>query len=449
MSLQAEQSIIGCLLLEESNIAEVAQILSPEMFTDGFLGKAYYELKNGYENNLDIDTVVLQQKLADTIRSPQQVGIELAELVSGTYRIESIKTYADIVIRDYRARKASEIITRINITGETVNQDIRDITDSLSALLSDNRSDEMTVPEVAEKYKDDYFKDDERPRIQIGLKKIDEEIGLSGGDIMAIGARPKTGKSALAMQIAIYLDSIGVKVGYFNLEMTKKQMFERLVSAMGEIDLNRIRYATRYLNGEEEKYQRSIKKLCGMKNLTIYSGSKRVSDIRSDIHGKDYEVIIIDYLQLLKPDGKRGANRYAEVGDISRGMKAIAMDFNIPVIILSQLNRTSETMKDKEPSAADFRESGDIEQDVSIALLLWSPEKDNDTKRMLKIELNRQGKRCREELYFDGAHMSFYEVGNDGEVIKPKAQGVQIRNDDAKKKDDGFVEVEDYDIPFR
>ena len=227
---------------------------------------------------------------------------------------------------------------------------------------------------------------------------------------MAIGARPKTGKSALAMQTAIYLESIGIKVGYFNLEMTKKQIFERLIAFVGRLELNRIRNATRFMRGEEEDYNESVSILKNMKNMTIFCGTKRVSDIRTDINGKDFDVIIIDYLQLLKSDGKRGANRYAEVGDISRGIKAIAMDYDIPVIILSQLNRVSELKTDKEPTAADFRESGDIEQDVSVALLLWSPDKDDDTKRVLKIELNRQGKRCREELYFDGAHMKFYET---------------------------------------
>lgn len=439
MSLIAEQCVIGCLIMDRDGIAEISQVLSPEMFTDEFLGRAYFEIKQGFENNIDIDEITLARKLSDSIRSEQEVGVELADIVQSQFRTESIETYADMIIRDYRAKKANEIINKIQITGETVNKDIRDVAASLEALLGDKRSSESTVPEIAEQYKDDYFHEDDRPRVKIGLKEFDEVINLCGGDVMAIGARPKTGKSALALQIAIHLQNIGLKVGYFNLEMTRKQIFERLTAFTGDLDLNRILNGTRFLEGEKEKFDKALNTMRGMKNLTIFSGSKKVSDIRSESRGKGFDVIIIDYLQLLKSEGKRGANRYAEVGDISRGIKAIAMDFNIPVIILSQLNRESTLTKEKEPTAANFRESGDIEQDVSIALILWSPEENNDTKRMLKVELNRQGKRKRAELYFDGKHMRFYETDKEGNPIYPKE----------KYKEGGFLDVDiASEIPF-
>ena len=439
MSLEAEKSVIGCLLINRESIAEVSQILLPEMFTDSFLSRTYYEIKYGFETGADVDEVVLTEKLADSLISAQEVGIRLADIVQGTYRTESVKTYASMVVHDYRARKASEIVNNIVFDGEDIDKQIRDISADLQSLLSNEKNGESSVPEIAEQYKDDYFKDDDRPQVKIGLKAFDEAIHLCGGDVMAIGARPKTGKSALALQIAIHLQNSGLKVGFFNLEMTKKQMFERMTAFTGDLDLNRILNGTRYLDGEQEKFNKALDTMRNMKNLIIFSGSKRVSDIRAESQGKGFDVIIIDYLQLLRSDGKRGANRYAEVGDISRGIKAIAMDFNIPVIILSQLNRESTLSKDKEPSAANFRESGDIEQDVSIALILWSPEENNDTKRMLKIELNRQGKRKREELYFDGRHMRFYEVNERGDPVMPPD----------KKREDDFIDADiQSEIPF-
>lgn len=410
MSLAAEQSVIGCLLLEPDDVGRIVKELSPEMFNDAFLGRAFYEIKRSFEEHEKIDAVVVGQRLVDSLHSEKEVEQTLGNCISGRYESENVDAYIDVIRNEYIAKKAEEILNKTAIDANSVEKDIRDAIASLQALIGNNNDDESSVPEIAEEYKDEYFKEDDKPRITIGLKKFDDEVRLCGGDVMAIGARPKTGKSALAMQIAIYLESIGIKVGYFNLEMTKKQIFERLIAFVGRLELNRIRNATRFMRGEEEDYNESVSILKNMKNMTIFCGTKRVSDIRTDINGKDFDVIIIDYLQLLKSDGKRGANRYAEVGDISRGIKAIAMDYDIPVIILSQLNRVSELKTDKEPTAADFRESGDIEQDVSIALLLWSPEKDDDTKRVLKIELNRQGKRCREELYFDGAHMKFYET---------------------------------------
>jgi len=439
MSLEAEKSVIGCLLINRESIAEISQILLPDMFTDSFLSRTYYEIRHGFETGTDIDEVVLSQRLSDSIRSEHEVSLELADIVRGTYRTDSVQTYAVMVIHDYRARKASEIVNKVQFDGEDVDKQIRDISASLQSLLSNDRDNESSVPEIAEQYKDDYFKESDRPQVKIGLKEFDEAIHLCGGDVMAIGARPKTGKSALALQIAIHLQNSGLKVGFFNLEMTKKQMFERMTAFTGNLDLNRILNGTRYLDGEKEKFDKALDTMRNMKNLIIFSGSKRVSDIRAESQGKGFDVIIIDYLQLLKSDGKRGANRYAEVGDISRGIKAIAMDFNIPVIILSQLNRVSELKNDKEPSAADFRESGDIEQDVSIALILWSPDKDDETKRTLKIELNRQGKRKRADLFFDGKHMRFFELDREGNPI--------VRDKDVKIDDFRDIEVSS-EIPF-
>ena len=438
MSYEAEKSVIGCLLVNKRAIAEVSNSLTPEMFTDSFLGKAYYEIKFGFETGNTVDEIVLSKKLIDSTHTEKDVVKELADIVQGSYNSESIRTYAAMVIHDHRAKRASEIINKIQFDGDEVDKQIRDITADLQSLLSDAKEDEATVPEIAERYKDDYFKLDERPRVKIGLKKFDDEINLCGGDVMAIGARPKTGKSALAMQIAVHLQDTGLNVAYFNLEMTKKQLFERLTAFTGDLELNRILNGTRYLDGEKEKFEKAVETMKKMQNLTIFSGSKRVSDIRAEVNGKGFDVVIIDYLQLLKSDGKRGANRYAEVGDISRGIKSIAMDFNIPVIILSQLNRVSEMKTDKEPSAADFRESGDIEQDVSIALILWNPDKDDDNKRMLKIELNRQGKRVRKELFFDGRYMRFYELDMDGKPIRK-----------GHKSTDEFMDASlDTEIPF-
>ena len=123
-----------------------------------------------------------------------------------------------------------------------------------------------------------------------------------------------------------------------------------------------------------------------------------------------YDAIFVDYLQLIRPDKAR-SNRREEVADISKGLKRIAMDYNIPVFALSQLNRASEINKDKEPSMAELREAGDIEQDASTILMLWNPNKEDFTTKMLKVEKGRQTGNSRQELKFDGSKMLFYEEG--------------------------------------
>ena len=143
----------------------------------------------------------------------------------------------------------------------------------------------------------------------------------------------------------------------------------------------------------------------------ITTGSKAVSEIRAESRHMGYDVIIIDYLQLLKADKTYKGNRYAEVGAVSRAIKALAMELNIPVIALSQLNRASEHYETKEPSMSDLREAGDIEQDASVIMLMWNCDENDRSKKGFKIEKQRQGQTGKEVLYFDGNLMRFEESG--------------------------------------
>ena len=124
-----------------------------------------------------------------------------------------------------------------------------------------------------------------------------------------------------------------------------------------------------------------------------------------------YDIIIVDYLQLVKADKSYRGNRYAEVGEISHAFKALAMELNIPIIVLSQLNRVSEGKETKEPTMAELRESGDIEQDASIIILLWNVSADDESKKGCKIEKQRQGKKGKVVLNFNGDLMQFEETG--------------------------------------
>ena len=135
-----------------------------------------------------------------------------------------------------------------------------------------------------------------------------------------------------------------------------------------------------------------------------------VKDIKAEQMVNRYDAIFIDYLQLLRPDRTR-TNRREEVADISKGLKRIAMDYKIPVFALSQLNRASELNKDKEPTMAELREAGDIEQDASTILMLWNPNKEDFTTKMLKVEKGRQTGNSRQILRFEGSRMTFYEEG--------------------------------------
>lgn len=419
MSYLIEQNIIGALLIDfDYSMSRIVDKVSPEMFTDDLLGtvygRCYTSFKAGKEENL----VTLVKKTSSD-RYPEKLVTEtMKKALDATVTSSDISSVADTLVQEHKANRFREMINRISPDANNIEKQILDFCADAQALLNDTDNEEMTLAEMSEAFSGNYFKPRERPSINIGFKKLDESIGgIDGGDVVVIAARPKVGKSAFALQVGRRIASTGLKVGYFNLEMRSQQIYERSVAASSGMDMNRIRLATRFHNTEEEQFKHGNEVLREEKNLTFHTGVNKVSSIRSAVNRKKYDCIIIDYLQLVRSDTNRGANRYAEVGDISRGIKRIAMDYDIPVILLSQLNRNSESRAEKEPTSADLRESGDIEQDASVILMLWKPDEDDQEKRMIKIDLARNGTPTREELEFDGRHMTFKEV----DKFKPKS----------------------------
>ena len=270
--------------------------------------------------------------------------------------------------------------------------------------------------EIVDSISDGYFKEPDTEPLYTGLEKLDNTLGgLEGGDMIVIGARPAVGKSAFVTQIAINLADRKKKIAFYNLEMSDKQVYERLLSRKSRIGLNRIRRARSFLGDEKDRFDKANQEL-KKSTLFIRSGAVTVSQIRNECRHLDLDCIVIDYIQLLRSD-IHYQSRANEVGAISKAIKALAMELNIPIIALSQLNRVSEMRQDKVPTMGELREAGDIEQDASIILLMWNIV---DDKKGLKVEKNRQGILSTEVLRFDGDNMKFIETD---ESIKEAAKG--------------------------
>ena len=241
--------------------------------------------------------------------------------------------------------------------------------------------------------------------------------GLEGGDVIVIGARPAVGKSAFVTQILTNMGIQGKRVLLYNLEMTNKQMYERLVSRQSGIMMNRIRQGKAFLGDEKERFQKANTELKRL-DVWISSGVKSVGEIRRECQHMGADCIIIDYLQLIKTE-RHYANRVSEVGDISKAIKSLAMELNRPIIVLSQLNRASEGRQTKEPTMSELRESGDIEQDASVVMLLWNLSEENERYKGVKVEKNRQGKTAKFQMEFVGEEMSFKEAEGKDFNFKP------------------------------
>lgn len=415
MSYEAERGVIGSLLIDNDGIDKLSY-LDANMFQDDLFATVFSMFKNR-QHDEKIDIPYVFNKAIETNYPREIVEDELRGAIQATATSGYIENYGQNVWNDYRARMFHKAVESVQGEPHTIDADIESVIQSLELIRHRDDSGLKTLPQIVKENKDNYFKDDGKPKIQMGMPKLDELLGgLEGGDLIIIGARPAVGKSAFATQITLHFAELGKHVGYFNLEMQEKQVYERFVSSISGIDVTRIRRAINYQNDEEPRFKQANEYLSKQNNVVIATGSKKISEIRAEVRTRRFDVIIVDYLQLVKPDVRYGSNRYAEVGAISHAIKALAMEMNLPVIGLCQLNRASEGREDKEPTMGELRESGDFEQDASIILLLWNTNKDNRSEKCIKVEKQRQGKTGKIKLKFDGGKMRFTEIDENGFV---------------------------------
>lgn len=416
--MNAEKQIIGSLLIDPTRIDDL-DILMPEMFKDPTLGQIFSIYKNA--NGKEVNVLTIVPKIITSYRTEKQAQQFLVDIAHEHDAGISDKSCEEIIFKEYKAKKVNEMIERSFVTAENVDEFLSDMTKTADVFQEEDDDEEVMTLSQMTRMKDDYFNDNHKVKFEIGIRSVDEAIGgIDDGDIMVLAARPSVGKSAMALQMARKFGRENKKVGFYNLEMGAKQIYERAVSTASGIDMTRIRRATNYLNDEQEKFENGNNALMSENNVYFISGSQTIEKIRAKQRKYKFDIIFIDYMQLITPTKNRGGNRASEVGDISRGLKAIAREFNIPVIALSQLNRFSEKLKEKEPSLSELRESGDIEQDASIVLMMWNSNDDDETEKMIKVEKSRNGFRDKVKLYFDGKHMRFDDATEDSDFREPR-----------------------------
>lgn len=428
MSYLAEKSVIGALLIDKDCMNDIYGILEPQMFTSELLGKVYHEYQRAYDRGYDLTLPMIEQKLRSDNFPSELIMEELKGCLTDTLTSANVKSSAVVVQSDYKACRLDKMLSTIKVTPNNFNEQIRAILSEIEALQSGTHTTSCTLSEIVAQNKDNYFKEKEVNPLKIGFDKLDDLLGgLEGGDMIVIGARPAVGKSAFVTQITSNLAKQGKRIGFYNLEMQAKQVYERFVVNESGIGLTRLRRAIKFLGDEKERFDRANEILTKADNIVITStGGKSVSEIKSESKHMDYDIIIIDYLQLLKADNTYRGNRTAEVGEISRSIKNLAMELNIPIIALSQLNRASMGRDDKEPTMAELRETGNIEQDASVIMLLWNLDENDKSRKGCKIEKNRQGECGKIVMKFNGDTMRFEETD---ESVKEAKEWKSKEND--------------------
>lgn len=408
----AELSILGSVLTNPESLNEVYTAINWEMFSDVVGQECFREMCAMYDNGQTVNIVELTGRLENSNIDKSVFKEMLKKAVMQNESSAYIKHYASELTREYQSRKIKSLISRVSLLPKDIQNTMGEIMSTIEMLADKEETTCKSMKQIVAECRENYFIDREHFGVRTGFYKLDELLGgLEGGDITVIGARPAVGKSAFVTQMILQMAHNGKRVGYFNLEMSDSQVFERAISNLASLQLTRIRRAKKFLGDEEQKYNRASDVLSNF-DITVASGSKSVSQIRKEARHMKFDIIVIDYLQLIKADRKY-ANRASEVGDISKAIKGLAMELKIPIVVLSQLNRTSEHKETKEPTMAELRESGDIEQDASNIILLWNVSENSKTFKGLKVDKNRQGEQGKIGLKFVGENMRFEEQSED------------------------------------
>ena len=405
---EAEVGVLGCVLIDNESLYTVYNILKPEMFASEFCQDAFAEMLAMYDRGENINIVSLSQVLENHKWEPEQIATELKGCVMLAPTSTMIKSYANTIVKDYKARLAKELFQKVSLKPCDIDETIAEVLVRLEELQAGNEVQSKSLRNIVKEYKGNYFNENVgKNLIKTGFYKLDDCLGgLEGGDVTVVAARPGVGKSAIVTQMIGQMAKGGQRIGYFNLEMNESQVYERFVARLAELSLTRVRRAKSFLGGEKESFDKANEEMASY-DVVVSTGSKTVSEIRAESRHQRFDVIIIDYLQLIKAD-RRFSNRAAEVGDISKAIKSLAMELHVPIVLLSQLNRVSELRDTKEPTMSELRESGDIEQDASNIILLWNVS-ENRKYKGLKVEKQRQGETMKEGLKFAGEHMKFEE----------------------------------------
>jgi len=429
-NLEAENGVLGSILLDKDAIIKVADILHSEDFYEEKNKTVYLAMLELYEKNSPIDLLTVSN-LLDEQKKLDYVGGSsyLAGLVNSVPTAAHVMHYASIVRRKGTLRRLISAANEITNLGYKEENDIESVLDQAEQKLfnvSQKFLKQNFIPltdvlhETFERL-DDLHKNKGMLRgISTGFIDLDKHLGgLQKSDLVILAARPSMGKTSLALDIARNV-AVNKKmaVGLFSLEMSKDQLVDRLLSSEAEVDLWLLRSGNLSDEGENNDFARIGEAMGRLSEAPIYiddTAGASIMEIRTKARRlqaeHDVGLIVIDYLQLMQ--GSNSENRVQEVSEISRSLKSMARELNVPVLALSQLNRAVETRPDKHPLLADLRESGSIEQDADVVMFIYRDEmyKGNESQRPniaeIQIAKHRNGPTGRVELFFDSKKTSF------------------------------------------
>ncbi|GAA0502002.1 replicative DNA helicase [Virgibacillus sp. MSP4-1] len=409
-NIEAEQAVIGAIFLEPQAVVTASEILVPEDFYRASHQKIYEMMLQLSDRGEPIDLVTITTLLQDQKLLDDIGGVSyLSDLANSVPTAANIEYYARIVEEKSTLRRLISAATNIVQTSfseeEEVTNVLNDAEKSILEVSNQKNSGKFknikdVLIEVYDNIEQLHHHDAEVTGVATGFKDLDQiTSGFQKNDLIIVAARPSVGKTAFALNIA---QNVSVQtdenVAIFSLEMGAEQLVMRMLCAEGNIDAQRLRTG----NLTAEDWGKLTMAMGSLSNAGIYiddTPGVKVNEIRSKCRRLKQDgglgMILIDYLQLIQGSGTRsGENRQQEVSEISRQLKALARELNVPVIALSQLSRGVEQRQDKRPIMSDIRESGSIEQDADVIGFLYRDDyynrEDSEKENIIEIIIAKQ-----------------------------------------------------------
>ena len=408
-SLEAEQSVVGAMLMDKDAIMTAAEIVSREDFYQTAYGILFEAMVELFNEGKPVDLITLQERLKEKDVPPEITSLEFArDLLTAVPTSANVKYYAEIVMEKSMLRKLiklNEEIENMCYLGRDSLEAVLETTEKrvFELVQKRNTGDYVPIKQVVLNALDKIEKSSKTKGtvtgIPTGFIDLDYKTsGLQPSDLILVAARPSMGKTAFVLNIAQHVAFRSNKtVAIFSLEMSKEQLVNRLFSLESQVDAQLLRTGN-LKDSDWEKLIEGAGVIGKSKMIIDDTPGISISELRSKCRKfkleQGLDLIIIDYLQLMTGRvGGRAESRQQEISDISRSLKGLARELNVPVIALSQLSRAVEQRPDHRPMMSDLRESGAIEQDADVVMFIYRDDyynKDSENKNIAEIIIAKQ-----------------------------------------------------------
>jgi replicative DNA helicase len=429
-NIDAEMSLLGAVLIDEEVLADISEHVTTKDFYDKRHAIVYKGMMRLYERHRPVDLLTLTDELKKKDELDTIGGMAyLTELTNYVPTSAHAEAYAEMVASKAMRRRLIKASADISELGYNEDTDIQELLEKAEAelfsvsdqsLKQDLVSLETILTDSFDRIEELHRNKGQLRGVRTGYRDLDNmTAGLQRSDLIILAARPAMGKTTLVTNLAYNVATVAKQpVLFFSLEMSKEQLVDRMLADAAGVDAWNIRTG----NLSDDDFSKLSEAMGEMAEAPIFiddtpglSVLEMRTKARRAAHDQPLGLIIVDYLQLMQAAGRSDGNRVQEVSEISRGLKLIARELNVPVIALSQLSRSVESRNPQVPQLSDLRESGSIEQDADIVMFIYreayyNPETDRENITDLIIAKHRNGPTGKVELYFHPERLRFMSL---------------------------------------